>query len=232
MTGLQLCSPELSQYVWNPPHMCHCAHASASSVSLMFSVSSSSDRGLQFSQQKRGSHLAQEWVKWKFLLKCEHPYKQSEQHVCELPRPVPWLREDTGEKAEVWGGGRKTGAGGENTREERGQWREREDNKGHSGKHAGTQDNHAFRVPRHAKLSLWWFFGMVLGGTAGRCFVGRRRMWMLWGPHPPTRPRGSTGLAPAEAALSLCSHWLWKCLFAYRLASPGFDYLSLFFLIG
>lgn len=84
------------------------------------------------------------------------------------------------------------------------------DTNGHRSKHAGTQDNHAFRVPRHAKLSLWWFFGMVLGGTAGRCFVVRRRMWMLWGPHCPTRPGGSTVLALAEAALRLCSHWLWK----------------------
>lgn len=88
MTGLQLCFPELSQYVWNPPHMCLCAHTSACSVSLMFSVSSSSDSGLQFSQQKCGLHIAQEWVKWKRLLKCEYPYKQSEQHACELPRPV------------------------------------------------------------------------------------------------------------------------------------------------
>lgn len=88
MTGVQLRFPELSQYVWNSPHMCSRAHASASSVSLMFSVSSSSDRGLQFSQQKRGLHIAQKWVKWKLLLKCEHPYKQSEQHVCEFPRLV------------------------------------------------------------------------------------------------------------------------------------------------
>lgn len=79
----------------------------------------------------------------------------------------------------------------------------------------------------------------LCGGFLGWFWVGQQEDVLLvegececFGDHTPLLDPGVAQCWPQQRLLCLCSHWLWKCLFAYRLASPGFDYLSLFFLIG
>lgn len=102
----------------------------------------------------------------------------------------------------------------------------------HSTKHAGAQDNHAFLVLKHDKLSLWRFFSGFRVVQLEDVLLLERECGCS-GDHTALLDLGVTQWWPSTGCSQVCIPFGFGSVsFPTDLpANPGFHYLGLFLLI-